>query len=81
MHAYGAELDVPHALVEWVTLLIVTREGDRRCKLLASSRALAGMVHLRQNNLRRSKPGSGATWDAHTYVRSVVALLAVQAPA
>ncbi|MEW1627332.1 IS5/IS1182 family transposase, partial [Streptomyces sp. NPDC089173] len=24
---------MPHALVEWVTMLIVTREGDRRCKL------------------------------------------------
>lgn len=27
---YSAALDLPHALVEWVT---ITREGDRRCKL------------------------------------------------
>lgn len=34
MVPYPAALDLPHALVEWVTMLIVTREGDRRCKLL-----------------------------------------------
>ncbi len=33
MVPYPASLDLPHALVEWVTMLIVTREGDRRCKL------------------------------------------------
>ncbi|MGW6262815.1 IS5/IS1182 family transposase, partial [Streptomyces sp. NPDC055085] len=32
MVPYRAVLDVPHALVEWVTMLIVTREGDRRCR-------------------------------------------------
>ncbi|GCB45300.1 mobile element protein [Streptomyces sp. NL15-2K] len=25
---YPAAFDLPHALVEWVTMLIVTREGD-----------------------------------------------------
>ena len=25
-------LDLPHALVEWVTMLIVTRVGERRCR-------------------------------------------------
>ncbi|MEU4134463.1 IS5/IS1182 family transposase, partial [Streptomyces wuyuanensis] len=29
MVAYPAALDLPHALVEWVTMLIVPREGDR----------------------------------------------------
>lgn len=28
-----AACDLPHALVEWATMLIVAREGDRRCKL------------------------------------------------
>lgn len=28
-----AAIALSHALVEWVTMLIVTREGDRRCKL------------------------------------------------
>ncbi|MGW4778468.1 IS5/IS1182 family transposase, partial [Streptomyces filamentosus] len=27
MVPYPAALDLPHALVEWVTMLIVTREG------------------------------------------------------
>ncbi|SCF76116.1 hypothetical protein GA0115259_102168, partial [Streptomyces sp. MnatMP-M17] len=31
--SYPVALDLSHALVEWVTMLIVTREGDRRCKL------------------------------------------------
>ncbi len=33
MVPHPAALDLPHALVEWVSMLIVTREGDRRCKL------------------------------------------------
>ena len=35
-----AALDLPHALVEWVTMLLFTREGDRRCKLRPSHRAI-----------------------------------------
>ncbi|MFE9305573.1 IS5/IS1182 family transposase, partial [Streptomyces sp. NPDC006856] len=30
MVPHPAALDLPHALVEWVSMLIVTREGDRR---------------------------------------------------
>ncbi|MFE5698991.1 IS5/IS1182 family transposase, partial [Streptomyces erythrochromogenes] len=33
MVTYPAALGLPHALVETVTMLIVLREGDRRCRL------------------------------------------------
>ncbi|MFE5828186.1 IS5/IS1182 family transposase, partial [Streptomyces erythrochromogenes] len=32
MVPYRAVVDVPHALVGWVTMLVVTREGECRCR-------------------------------------------------
>ncbi len=44
---YPAALDMPHELVKWVTMPIVTREGDRRCKLPAAP------ARPRRSRLRR----------------------------
>ncbi len=77
-------LGLPHTLVERVTMLIVTRDGDRRCTLPPHRRARVAPVcphRHRHDILARIGAGfGGSVGTAHACVTTVTGMLAGRAP-
>ncbi|WP_435280066.1 helix-turn-helix domain-containing protein [Streptomyces sp. 1222.5] len=63
-------------------MLIAPREGDRRCKLRPSQRAVVALLYLHERTTcAKLAAGFRISRDtAHAYVRSVIELLAPKAP-
>jgi hypothetical protein len=78
---HPAALDLPRALVEWMTMLVVTREGDRRCRLRPSQRAMVALMYLREHtNPAKIAAGSGTSESTtHTHTSAVIHLPAERA--
>lgn len=69
---------MPHALVVWMTMLVATRDSDRRCKLRPCQRAIVALVYLREHTtLAKIAAGFGISEStAHSYTSAAVHLLA-----